>query len=246
MIPTLFRTYRRIAISLVAVALGLGVSPATAQITVNRSVIEFSSDARIQDVEIANTGNFRMYLDMTPYEIMDPASDEPKRVELNDPRTAPVVVSPRQLLLPPGQRKRVRVILRDDSLEKERVFRLSVRPYTGKVQLEAGASDEKASAIKVLVGYDLLLLARPSPLQPKLDVTRTDREIVFRNNGNTNVLLRRITQCDANGDDCVEINPNRLYVGESYKVSLPKPGPAHQTPIEVHQSVGLDNAREVY
>lgn len=246
MMPRLIRSCRKIAVVLTLASAWFATSPASAQITVNRSVIEFTSSARVQDVEITNTGNFRMYLDMTPFEIMNPASDNPQRVKLDDPRTAPVVVSPRQLLLPPGQRKRVRVILRDDSLDKERIFRLAVRPYTGKVKLEADANGDKASAIKVLVGYDLLLLARPTPLQPKLDVTRTDREIIFRNAGNTNVLLRKITQCDASGGDCVEINPNRLYVGESYKVSLPKPGPAHQTPVEVHRSVGLENAREVY
>ena len=183
---------------------------------------------------------------MTPSEVIDPASEDSQRVELNDPRTAPIVVSPRQLLLPPGQRKRVRVILRDKDLDTERVFRLAVRPYTGKVNLEAGSADEKTSAIKVLIGYDLLLLARPLPLQPRINVTRTDTEIEFRNAGNTNVLLRKITQCEADGTDCVEINPNRLYVGESYKVALPKPGSASETPVEVHRAVGLENSRDVY
>lgn len=239
-------SYCRAVVVLALLFTGIAASPASAQIAVNRSIIEFTPDARVQDVEIVNTGDVRLYLDLAPAEILDPESVEPKRVELDDPRTAAVVVSPRQLLLPPGQRKRVRVILRDDSLDTERVFRLSVKPYTGKVKLQGGSEGEKASAIKVLVGYDLLLLARPQSLDPRVLVTRTNDEIEFRNAGNTNVLLRKITQCDADGSDCVEINPNRLYVGETYKVSLPKPGSPSATPVEVQRAVGLESSREFY
>jgi P pilus assembly chaperone PapD len=236
----------RLSIAATVLLAGLAVSPAIAQITVSRSVIEFTPESRVQDVEIVNTGGFRMYLDLAPAEILKPESDNPQRIELDDPRSAAVIVSPRQLLLPPGQRKRVRMILRDDIQDTERVFRLSVKPYTGKVNLHSDGDAEKTSAIKVLVGYDLLLLARPSSLKPKLDVIRTDKEIEFRNAGNTNVLLRKITQCDADGTGCVELNPNRLYVGETYKVALPKPGSANETPVKVQRSVGLENSNEVY
>ncbi|MEE9320110.1 MAG: hypothetical protein V3U76_06670, partial [Granulosicoccus sp.] len=118
-----------------AAALVLFSSTAQSQITVSRSVIEFGKDGVIQDIEVMNTGDFKIYLDMTIAEIIDPESESPTRVQLDDPRTAPVLVSPKQLLVPPGERKRMRVILREPAVERDRVFRLAVKPYTGALKI---------------------------------------------------------------------------------------------------------------
>ena len=223
-------------------------SAVQAQITVDRSVIEFTGGAAVQDVEVMNNGRTKAYLDLKVAEIIDPGSDEPTRVELDDPRTAPVLVSPRQLLVPPGARKRLRVILREASADTERVFRLRIAPYTGKARLEEPAEGEKATAVRVLVGYDLLLLSRPADARADLKVTRGPDSMEFRNEGNTNVLLRRIEQCerDAAEDSCVEIGPSRLYAGESYRIDLPLQGPAERFPVKVLQSVGLESTVGIY
>ncbi len=218
-----------------------------AQLVVDRSVIEFGGDVRTRDIELTNTGDYRLYLDLSVAEIVAPESPSPERVELSDPRTAPVIVTPRQLLVPPGERKRVRVIMRTVDAERDRIFRLAVKPYTGKVQVNAAAAGETASAVKVLVGYDLLLLSRPATADPRLSVRRDASGIEFTNAGNTNILLREIRQCDAAApDDCVRFDPNRLYVGETHRIELPKRGPAERYPVEVLSSVGLDSERATY
>jgi len=219
---------------------------ALAQISVNRSVIEFTAGDPIQDIEIKNTGDFKIYLNLKIAEIVNPELEASTRVELDDPRSAPMLVSPRQLMVPPGARKRVRVILRDKDNATDRVFRLSVKPYTGKIKLGDTEGEAKQSAIKVLIGYDLLLLARPTKLNADLAVTRTDDRIEFINKGNTNVLLRDIKQCNADKSDCVDMQPNRLYAGEVYTVDLPKKGSKAEFPVEVMQSVGLSNSQELY
>ncbi|MBX2823289.1 MAG: fimbria/pilus periplasmic chaperone [Gammaproteobacteria bacterium] len=219
---------------------------AMAQISVNRSVIEFTAADPIQDIEIKNTGDFKIYLDLKIAEIINPEKATPTRKELDDPRTASMLVSPQQLMVPPGARKRVRVILRDKTHTSDRVFRLSVKPYTGKLKLAKTTGEAKQSAIKVLIGYDLLLLARPENLDTDLQVTRTQDKIEFVNNGNTNVLLRDIKQCNADKSGCVDMQPNRLYVGEIYSIDLPKKGTKDRYPVEVLQSVGLANSRDLY
>lgn len=231
---------------LLATLLLISSSSAFSQITVNRSVIEFSAEGLVQDIEVMNTGEFKIYLDMKVAEIVNPESENATRVSLDDPRTAAVLVSPRQLLVAPGQRKRLRVIFRDEPGDSDRVFRLTVSPYTGKAKIEAAGGGKKSSAIKVLVGYDLLLMLRPAKLQPKVDVVRTADFIEFTNNGNTNVLLRKITQCDTAADDCIDMQPNRLYVGETYRIELPKRGDAVMYPVDVWKSVGLENSRNSY
>lgn len=240
------RTLKKITHLGLALA-GLTLSQAaTAQLSVNRSVVEFTPDQLVQDIEVSNNGNFKLYLDINAAEILDPENENPTRVPLSDPRTAAILVSPKQVLLPPGQRKRVRVILRQSAADKDRVFRLSVKPYTGKVKLGDAGGDKKSSAIKVLVGYDLLLLARPNNAKADLKVRRTNDSIEFANNGNTNVLLRKIVQCGSANNNCVDLQPNRLYAGETYRVDLPKKGPASQYPVQVWKSVGIDNSKGEY
>lgn len=136
--------------------------------------------------------------------------------------------------------------MRQKADDKDRVFRLAVKPYTGKLKVDASSDDKTRSAIKVLIGYDLLLLSRPSKLKPDLKVTRSADSIEFRNSGNTNVLLRDIKQCNKNKTDCIDLQPNRLYAGEVYRLDLPKKGDANQFPVEVMQSVGLSNELELY
>jgi len=246
-IDGLFSMRNRTVITTIASLIVMAFSSLShAQISVSRSVLEFSNSKKVQDIEVFNSGTHNVYLDLKAAEIINPESENATRVELNDPRTSPLIVSPRQLLVPPGERRRMRVVMRQPSLDQERVFRLSVKPYAGSLKIDDAGDDTKSSAIKVLVGYDLLLLSRPENINPSLEVRRNNDEITFRNKGNTNVLLRKIEQCDADGRECVEIQPNRLYVGEVYKVNLPKKGNANKYPVKVWQSVGLDNSQRIY
>lgn len=217
-----------------------------AQISVSRSIVEFSPDKKVQDIEVFNSGEHKIFLDMNAVEIVEPESDNPTRVAMDDPRTAPLLITPKQLLVPSGERRRFRVLLRENATDKDRIYRLAVKPYAGSVEVESNNDQEKVSAIKVLVGYDLLLLSRPQDPVADVRVSREDDSIVFSNKGNTNVLLRRIEQCDAQGEQCVELPANRLYAGESYTLSLPFKGDADQFPVTVWKAVGLQNSKALY
>ncbi|MFK8076426.1 MAG: molecular chaperone [Granulosicoccus sp.] len=222
-------------------------STAQAQISVSKSVLEFNEENLIQDLDVTNTGDFKIFLNLSVAQIRNPHTANPERVELTDPRTSPVLVSPKQLLIPPGQRKRVRVILRKLPKKVDHVYRLAIKPFTGDVQLDTDRpANTKASAIKILLGYDILLLARPKDAVGKLAVKRTADKLYFKNMGNTNVLLRRMRQCNSNGRDCVDLTPNRVYAGELYKVDLPKKGSARKYPVQVWQATGLKNSKKTY
>ena len=238
---------RRAFILLAAVASWVYSGAALAQITVNKSVLEFNEKNLVQDVDITNTGDYKIFLNLTVAKIKNPHTANPERVELKDPRTSPVLVSPKQVLIPPGQRKRVRIILRKTPKDVDDVYRLAIKPFTGDVQIENDRPPEaKSSAVKILLGYDILLLARPMDAVGKLAVKRTSKALWFKNTGNTNVLLRRMQQCNAAGNDCEELVPNRVYAGEIYKVDLPKRGSAKQYPVQVWQAIGLKNAKKTY
>jgi P pilus assembly chaperone PapD len=232
---------------LAAIACGVSSGVALAQITVNKSVLEFTEDNLIQDVDITNTGDYKIFLNLSAANIKNPHSANPERIELTDPRTSPVIVSPKQVLIPPGQRKRVRVILRKTPKNVDDIYRLAIKPFTGDVQIESDRPAEaKSSAVKILLGYDILLVARPKNAVGKLAVKRTSKALWFKNTGNTNVLLRRMQQCNAAGEDCEALQPNRVYAGEVYKVDLPKKGSAKKYPVQVWQAIGLKNAKKTY
>ena len=232
-------------VSLLLLIFSFGI-PAQAQITVDQSVLEFDPDQKTRDLEIRNEGDHRIYLDLKIAEIIDPHTAEPGRVELTDPRSAPVLVSPGQLLVLPGQRKRVRLIMREAATDIDRIFRLSVKPYTGKVDMGPAQPGKTTSGIKVLLGYEILLLSRPENLAPQMKIERSDSTLALTNTGNTNVLLRRIAQCEKDGSDCIELQPNRLYAGERLELNLPKKGTAEQFPVEIIQTVGLRSSRASY
>ncbi len=237
-------SYRR-AVALLTVVMILTSGLASAQITVSKSILEFSADNLIQDVDVVNSANHRIFLKMSVAQMINPESAEPSRIELDDPRTSPLLVSPTQLMLLPGERKRLRVILRKVPDQRDDVYRLAVRPFVGEIEV-GDNNNQKASALKVLLGYDLLVLARPENASAQLDVARTDSSITFMNNGNTNVLLRRITQCSATEEECEELKPNRIYAGERYEVELPKKGDVATYPVQVWHSQGLESYKKVY
>jgi P pilus assembly chaperone PapD len=243
-----YRFLRRLATAFIAVVVCWVYSGyAFAQITVNKSVLEFNEDNLVQDIDITNTGDYKIFLNLSAAKIRNPHTANPERIELKDPRTSPVLVSPKQVLIPPGQRKRVRIILRKIPEDFDDVYRLAIKPFTGDVQIENDRPPEaKSSAVKILLGYDILLLARPKNAVGKLAVKRTSNALWFKNTGNTNVLLRRMQQCDAAGLDCEDLQPNRVYAGEVYKVDLPKKGSAKKYPVQVWQAIGLKNDKKTY
>ena len=219
---------------------------ARAQLSVDQAVFELGAAAPTQDLTMRNDGDFRLYVALEVAEILEPGSETPRRVELDDPRTAAVLVSPARAMLEPGQTKRVRIILREPAIGTDRVFRLALEPAAGNVRLDPAASNQTATGIKVLLGYDLLLLSRPERLDPGLAVQRTDTHLTVSNTGNTAVLLRRVHQCEADGLGCEALQPNRLYAGESARFVLPKPGPAARYPVEIVSAVGRRSSSATY
>ncbi|MCB1757093.1 MAG: fimbria/pilus periplasmic chaperone [Gammaproteobacteria bacterium] len=209
----------------------------SAQVSVSRSVINFKAGEQIQDFDVLNTADHKIWLSLQASEIIDPTSATSRKVELNDPRTADVLVTPSRLLLPPGQQKRIRVIMRNPAGEKERIFRLAVLPHTGRISLADNAPAQLSGGIKVLLGYELLLISRPENPTPEIQARRRDDSVEFINTGNTNVMLQRISQCFAVTGDCLELPTKRLYPGESLTVAI---DPQSVTPwaIETVQADG--------
>lgn len=195
-------------------ALLMPFGAADAQIALSDLVVELhpGKDSR-QDVEVANNGSDRAFVAIEPAEIVNPGTSAETRRPDPDPEKLGLLVSPSRMILEAGQRKLIRFADIEPASDRERVYRVTVKPVVGEIAKEQ-------SGLKLLIGYDVLVLARPA--QPHSDIvfTRSADGGIFRNDGNVSVELASGRQCDASGKSCSELPGKRLYAGAQWSVQL--------------------------
>lgn len=202
--------------------LALAALPAQANMLIDRSVVVFKpGDPARQDVTVINAGKETLYVQVQILEVQQPGTPGEKRVPVTNPDEMTMLVTPNRLVVEPGGRRPLRLVnLRPDS-KVERVYRVNVSPVVGKLDMENASN---AMAVKVVVGYQLLVLASPKSPQDGLEVKRNGKAAVLRNTGNTNILLFSGQQCPAAGapeTDCKSLPDNRLYPGNELTIELP-------------------------
>jgi len=186
-------------------------APARADLVLSQVVVDLTPDAPPRaDIEALNNGPDRMYVIAEPAEIIAPGTAAEHRVSTPDPAALGLLVTPQKLILEPGQRELIRIASIVPRATRERIYRITVKPVAGTVT--AGGS-----ALKILVGYDVLVIVRPTVLTGTINAQRQDGTIVLRNDGTTNVELYEGKQCAAGGKDCKPLPPKRLYAGASWE-----------------------------
>ena len=208
----------------------------SAAMIVERTVLHYQpgSPSR-QDVEIRNPDEDTLYIQVDIYEVINPGSEDEERRLVTNPRDANFLVTPNRLAIPPGGRKLVRLVNLQELGEKERIFRVSLKPVIEDVESEQ-------TAIKVLVGYQLLVLIQPAQPSPELTASREGNVLTLTNNGNTNILLHRGQQCAENDPGvCVDLPVRRLYPGNVWQIELEM-----DTPVQFVRTVGTNNQTVVY
>jgi P pilus assembly chaperone PapD len=193
-------------------ALPLGA--ASAQIVLSNLIVELApgKDSR-QDIEVGNSAPDRAYVAVEPAEIVDAGTRSETRRSEPDPEKLGLLVAPSRMILEAGQRKLIRIAEIAPPDERERVYRVTVKPVVGKVTSEQ-------SGLKVLVGYDVLVLVRPAQPHPSISATRAGDSVTFRNDGNVSVELVEGRQCDSTGKVCSELPGKRLYAGAQWSTQL--------------------------
>lgn len=217
--PVRFR--KRGALVLGVCLAGCLPSAAHGQLVLSEVIVDFLPGKPPRaDIEAWNNSKERMYVVAEPSEITSPGLPEESRSQEPDPEKLGLLVSPARMILEPGQHKLIRVAAISDRRESDRTYRVMVKPVAGEL-----ASEE--SALKIMVGYDVLVIVRPESLRPQVEAVRSGKTITFRNSGNTNAELIDGRQCDATGKQCNELAAKRLYPGASWEQSL-----SYDTPVE--------------
>jgi P pilus assembly chaperone PapD len=216
-------TNNRIFAAVAAVALFVAAAPARADIFLSDLIVDLQSGKQLRDdVEVWNSGAERAYVAIEPREIVRPGTaDETVRTD-PDPEKLGLLVTPTRMVLEPGQRKIIRLASLVGAPQTERVYRVTVRPVVGDIE-------SSSSGLKILVGYDVLVLVRPATPTTGISATRSDGKLTFTNDGNVSVELVDGRQCDSSRAHCTDLPGKRLYAGASWSEPIGSDLPVEYT-----------------
>ncbi len=217
-----------------------GVSAADATMRLDRTIVRFDPGGPDrQDVIVFNPDDETMYVEVEVLDVINPGMPDEERIRIVDPRRMDLIASPRKMVIQPAGRKLLRLVNLGGHGDAERIFRVNVKPVPGDMVAHR-------SAIRVLVGFQLLVIVPPAAPEVDLASERSGGRLKFENRGTTNVLVYRGVQChrekdldDPRAGDCQEITGNRLYPGNRWIPELP-----FATPVEFLVNVGGETSRQ--
>ncbi len=195
--------------------------PLQAQLAVDKIIIEFdNASSGKNDVALANTSQEEtLYVKIEVLEVSDPGTPKEKRFVADDPFKIGLIASPTKVIIPPGSKRLVRLVNLFPATGQERVFRVNFTPIAGDEQTEG-------TSVKLMIGYQALVIVRPEKTVFDLVGTRQGNKLVLTNNGNTNVYLDSVRQCTSEKlEECTSLTENRLYPGNTWEVELTGDGP---------------------
>jgi P pilus assembly chaperone PapD len=212
-----------------------------AAMIVQKSIIHYQpGDSARQDVEIQNPDKEPLYIQVEVLEVINPGADNEEKRAVANPKDAGFLVTPSRLAIQPGSSKIVRLVNLKALGDKERVFRINLKPVAADIEAEQ-------TGVKILVGYQLLVLISPMSPDAALLSERKGNKLILTNNSNANVLLSRGQQCAVSateteeGKDCVDLPVKRLYPGNKLELDL-----KYTTPVEYLFSAGTSNQVVTY
>jgi len=187
-----------------------------------------------QDIRVTNLGDDIAYVKITPKLIAHPGSPEEKILTIEDPSKLGLLVTPRVMKISPHKYKLIRLVFTQNPDATDRLYRVDVQPVAGDLLLPKKSNE---MGIKILVGYGVVVIQRPTKLKVAIEMQRNKNTLVVKNNGNTNVVLMDGKQCDSNGDNCQELPVKRIYAGQTWEQTLP-----YNTPVTYMESY-LNNSQ---
>lgn len=198
-------------------------APARAELVLSDLIVDLQPGKSTRDdVEVWNDSPDRAFVAVEPREILNASLPSQSTSQDPDPEKLGILVSPARMILEPGQRKLVRIAALTPSPDRERVYRVTVKPVVGAIRSDA-------SGLKILLGYDVLVLVRPAQPVANVVARRNGRSLTFDNRGNVSVELVDGRQCAPNNAQCTALPGKRLYAGASWAVKLQSDLPAQYT-----------------
>lgn len=194
---------------------GIDVSPIIFDIQGNNSLKE--------DIRVYNDDTADAYVKVTPHLLINLGTPEQKSILVDDPEKLGLLVSPRVMVIPAHQTRSIRLVFLGNLPKADRLYQVDVEPTVGNFLMPKTGTD---AGIKVLIGYGVIVVQRPSKITVKSSIKRVQNQLTISNLGNTNFVLGNGQQCDAAGKNCKELPAKRLYAGKTWQLTLPYATPA--------------------
>lgn len=213
-------------------------TPSLANMVLSDAIVHFEAGgSNRSDIEVRNTGEEPLYIQVQPHLVRQPGSPEEVKEPYKNPKQYGLLVTPNKLVIAPGSRKLLRFVNLQPSSDTDRIYRVTVTPIVGEVSAEQ-------TAVKIVIAYEVLVLIQPNNPQPQIEAIRDGQRLTLHNRGNTNVLFREGKQCpsdDSAETECTNLPGKRIYAGQRWDVELP-----FDRPVEYYYSIGTENAVAVY
>lgn len=189
-----------------------------------------------RDIWASNTGIDTLYVQIDVDQIINPGEMPMKREAIKDLSKADLLVTPRQFKLTPGKRQRIRFLFKTPFENTEKIYRATVTPKINRLLMKKVEGEKKGLGLKVLIGYEILVIKRPRAMNAQLKIERKAKQLSVENIGNTNALLLYLQQCpkgDMDRDQCIKSNGPRVYPGRKEDIPL-----QFDIPVEIYKKVG--------
>lgn len=214
---------RRLIAALAAVGSLAAATPASADLVLSELIVDLQPGKLTRDdLEVWNNSPERAFVAVEPREIVNPSLPSQSTRQDPDPEKLGILVTPARMILEPGQRKLIRIADVSATPDREHVYRVTVKPVVGGIQ-------STESGLKIMVGYDVLVLVRPAEAAANVTVMRRGRTLTFDNHGNVSVEVIDGRQCGPDHGACTTLPGKRLYAGASWTIELPSDEPAEYT-----------------
>lgn len=188
---------------------------AHAEFIVSSAILEFTAHGPTQqDIELVSRSDTSDYIVSDVSAILDAGLPSERRKIMDDPSESGLLVTPDKTVLAPGARKVLRFVLLTPPDAQERIYRVTVKPVI------KGAENPNIVGLKVLVGYEVLVIVRPAAPAPRYSTKRNGHTLSIANTGNTNVLFQHGRQCEPR-EACDAPPVVRVYPGQETTVQLP-------------------------
>ena len=214
------KTVKHLALALLGCAAAIGFPAAGhADVLLSQLIVELKPGAAaVGDVDVWNNSPDRAYVVAEPREIISPGTAAQGARKEPDPEKLGLLVAPARMILEPGQHKLLRIASIGPLDTHERVYRITVKP-------EVGALVSDKTGLKVLIGYDVLVLVRPADARSVVVGKRSGNLLTLTNEGNVSVELSEGRQCDSAGRGCTALPGKRLYAGAQWTEPLRSAAP---------------------
>jgi len=178
-----------------------------------------------KDVLLRNKGKAPSYVDIQAVELLNPGTPAEKIQTAKNPKTLGLLVTPIRSKLNAKQARSIRVSILQAPGQKERDYRLWVRPLPNNVRAKGAKPTKPQMYLQVLTAYYVYAHVLPEKPAPQLQVKQSGKDITVKNAGNVVVELRNGKQCNVKSQ-CELLPKKTLYPNAVWQLAGKTTSPA--------------------